>query len=150
MDRPTRTGHKAKGVRRVSATDISRPEAPNELAITFFYYRDLSQAMRFYEDILGLPLAIDQGWCKIYRICPGAHVGLVDEAKGMNKWAAIKPVQLCIRVTDVNDWYAYAKAKQLDSLSQLFVNDEIGIQAFVFNDPEGYQIEIQTATRAGA
>lgn len=150
MDRPTRTGHEAKGVRRVSATDISRPEAPNELAITFFYYRDLSQAMRFYEDILGLPLAIDQGWCKIYRICPGAHVGLVDEAKGMNKWAAIKPVQLCIRVTDVNDWYAYAKAKQLDGLSQLFVNDEIGIQAFVFNDPEDYQIEIQTATRAGA
>ncbi len=134
----------------MSATDISRPEAPNELAITFFYYRDLPQAMRFYEDILGLSLAIDQGWCKIYRICPGAHVGLVDEAKGMNKWAAIKPVQLCIRVTDLDDWYAYAKAKQLDGLSQLFVNDEIGIRAFVFNDPEGYQIEIQTATRAGA
>lgn len=150
MDRPTRVGHKAKGVCRVSATDISRPEAPNELAITFFYYRDLLQAMRFYEDILGLSLAIDQGWCKIYRICPGAHVGLVDEAKGMNKWAAIKPVQLCIRVTDLDDWYAYAKAKQLDGLSQLFVNDEIGIRAFVFNDPEGYQIEIQTATRAGA
>ena len=129
---------------------MNRPDAPNELAITFFYYRDLPTAMRFYEDVLGLPLAIDQGWCKIYRICPVAHVGLVDEIIGMNIWAAVKPVQLCIRVPDVDDWYAYAKAKDLESLSELFVNDEIGIRAFVFNDPEGYQIEIQSATRPGA
>ena len=127
-----------------------RPADPNELAITFFYYRDLPRAMQFYEDILGLPLAIDQGWCKIYRIAPGAHVGLVDEAKGMNKWTADKPVQLCIRVPDVDGWYAYAQAQKLDALSDLFVNDSIGIRAFVFNDPEGYQIEIQSATRSGA
>jgi predicted enzyme related to lactoylglutathione lyase len=127
-----------------------RPDAPNTLAITFFYYRDLPAAMRFYEDVLGFPLAIDQGWCKIYRICPGAHVGLVDEAKGMNKWQARKPVQLCIRVPDVDAWYGYAQEQGLDGLSELFINDQIGIRAFVFNDPEGYQIEIQTATRDGA
>lgn len=127
-----------------------RPDAPNQLAITFFYYRDLATAMRFYEDVLGLTLAIDQGWSKIYEICPGAHVGLVDETRGMNKWAATKPVQLCIRVSDVDGWYDYARAKQLANLSDLFVNDEIGIRAFVFNDPEGYQIEIQSATRSGA
>jgi predicted enzyme related to lactoylglutathione lyase len=129
---------------------MKRPDAPNELAITFFYYRDLPAAMRFYEDVLGLSLAIDQGWCKIYRICPGAHVGLVDETKGMNKWTPDKPVQLCIRVPDVDDWYAYAQDKELNNLSKLFVNDEIGIRAFVFNDPEGYQIEMQSATRPGA
>lgn len=134
----------------MSREETQRPEADNQLAITFFYYRDLPTAMRFYEDVLGLPLAIDQGWCKIYRICPGAHVGLVDETKGMNKWAAVKPVQLCIRVPDVEAWYGYATAKALDGLSELFRNDEIGIKAFVFNDPEGYQIEIQSATRAGA
>ena len=129
---------------------MKRPNAPNQLAITFFYYRDLPAAMQFYEDVLGLPLAIDQGWCKIYQICPGAHVGLVDEARGMNKWAATKPVQLCIRVEDVDGWYDYARARGLDKLSELFVNDEIGIRAFVFNDPEGYQIEIQSAKRQGA
>lgn len=129
---------------------VKRPDDPNTLAITFFYYRDLPRAMAFYEDILGLPLAIDQGWCKIYRICPGAHVGLVDEARGMNKWQAAKPVQLCIRVADVEGWYRYATAQHLDGLSWLSENDALGIKAFVFNDPEGYQIEIQSATRAGA
>ena len=129
---------------------MDRPDAPADLAITFFYYRDLPRAMRFYEDMLGLPLAIDQGWCKIYRICPGAHVGLVDETRGMNKWQPDKPVQLCIRVGDVGAWYGYAQAQGFDALSELFENDTLGIRAFVFRDPEGYQIEIQSATRAGA
>ena len=62
----------------------------------------------------------------------------------------MKPVQLCIRVPRVDDWYAYAQAKRLDALSDLFENDVLGIRAFVFNDPEGYQIEIQSATRPGA
>jgi lactoylglutathione lyase len=129
---------------------ILRPDAPNQLAITFFYYRDLAGAMAYYEEVLGLPLAIDQGWCKIYRIAEGAHVGLVDEAKGMNKWYADKPVQLCIRVPDVTAWYAYAQDRGLTNLSELFSNEALGIRAFVFNDPEGYQIEIQSATREGA
>ena len=129
---------------------MPRPDAPNTLAITFFYYRDLPAAMRFYEDVMGLALAIDQGWCKIYRICDGAHLGLVDEAHGMNKWQPVKPVQLCIRVPDVAAWYAYAQEEGLDNLSKLFINDALGIRAFVFNDPEGYQIEIQSATRVGA
>ena len=129
---------------------MPRPETANTLAITFLYYRDLPSAMRFYEDVLGLPLAIDQGWCKIYRIAEGAHVGLVDETKGMNNWQADKCVQICIRVPDVDAWYAYAQEEALEGLSRLFVNDEIGIRAFVFNDPEGYQIEIQSTTREGA
>ena len=129
---------------------MSRPEAPNQLAITFFYYRDLPRAMAFYEDVMGLPLAIDQGWCKIYQICSGAHVGLVDEAKGMNNWADVKPVQLCIRVPNVDAWYDYCTGLALEKLSKLFINDQLGIRAFVFNDPEGYQIEIQSATRVGA
>ena len=129
---------------------MERPDTENQLAITFLYYRDLARAMVFYEEVLGLPLAIDQGWCKIYRICPGAHVGLVDESKGMNNWHADKPVQLCIRVPNVDAWYAYAKTKNLNNLSELFENNEIGIRAFVFDDPEGYQIEIQSATRDGA
>ncbi|MCR9148315.1 MAG: VOC family protein [Rhodobacteraceae bacterium] len=126
------------------------PSTENTLAITFFYYRDLPAAMRFYENELGLPLAIDQGWCKIYRIVGAAHVGLVDETRGMNKWTADKPVQLCIRVQDVDAWHLYAQHRGFAGLSGLFQNDALGIRAFVFNDPEGYQIEIQSATREGA
>jgi catechol 2,3-dioxygenase-like lactoylglutathione lyase family enzyme len=120
------------------------------MAITFLYYRDLTRAETYYRDVLGLPLVIDQGFAKIFRLADGAHVGLVDEARGMNNWQEAKCVQLCLRVPDVEAWYAWAEKAGLDELSQLFVNDTIGIRAFVFRDPEGYQIEVQSATRPGA
>ena len=128
---------------------MTRPEGAT-LAITFIYCRDLPRAMRFYEDVMGLALAIDQGWCKIYQLCGGAHLGLVDETRGMHRWAPEKPVQICLRVADVDGWYAYIKDLQVKALSEMFDSENLGIRAFVFEDPEGYQIEIQSATRAGA
>lgn len=124
---------------------IVRPDGGIVLAITFQYYRDLPTAMRFYEDILGFELAIDQGWSKIYRIDGQAHIGLVDETRGMKNWRAEKTVQVCLRVPDVDAWYAWAKASNVGGLSQMFDSAELGIRAFVMDDPEGYQIEVQTA-----
>ena len=124
---------------------VERPEGGIVLAITFQYYRDLPRAMRFYEDVLGLTLAIDQGWSKIYRIDGQAHVGLVDETRGMQKWPEKKTVQLCLRVPDVDAWYAWAQANEVAGLTRMFDSDELGIRAFAMNDPEGYQIEVQTA-----
>ena len=126
-----------------------RPEGAT-LAITFVYVRDLPRAIRFYEDVMGLALAIDQGWCKIYRLCDGAHIGLVDETKGMHRWAKEKPVQICLRVRDVDGWFAWIKGLLPDVHLEMFENENLGIRAFVFDDPEGYQIEVQSATRAGA
>jgi predicted enzyme related to lactoylglutathione lyase len=128
---------------------MTRPEGAS-LAITFLYYRDLPAACRFYEDVLGLTLAIDQGWSRIYRIAAGAHVGLVDEARGMHRAHPVKPVQLCLRVPDVDAWRGWVEAQGVANLSPMFQNDALGIRAFVFDDPEGYQVEIQSPTRANA
>ncbi|MEL6517183.1 MAG: VOC family protein [Pseudomonadota bacterium] len=128
----------------------SRPDGDVELTITFLYYRDLAAAEAFYRDVMGFSLAIDQGWAKIMAIGGAAHVGLVDETHGMHNSETVKPVQLCIRVPDVDGWYTYVREVGVANLSEVFVNDEIGIRAFVFDDPEGYQIEVQTATRPGA
>jgi hypothetical protein len=93
---------------------------------------------------MGFQLAIDQGWSKIYRITSQAHVGLVDESRGMHRAHDSKPVQLCIRVTDVQAWHQYLAARSVDSLGEIFTSEALGISAFVFNDPEGYQIEVQS------
>ena len=52
-----------------------KPPSSPSLAITFLYYRDLATAETFYTDTLALPLAIDQGWAKIFRLADGAHIG---------------------------------------------------------------------------
>ncbi len=129
----------------MTAQSPQRPTDGIVLAITFQYYRDLPRAMTFYEDILGFSLAIDQGWSKIYRIDGQAHVGLVDENRGMQNWSEDKTVQICLRVPDVDAWYAWAQFNDVLGLSKMFDSEELGIRAFVMNDPEGYQIEVQTA-----
>lgn len=130
-------------------TAKARPEGP-QLGITFLYYRDLPAAMRFYAEVLGLELAIDQGWSKIYRITGASHLGLVDEACGMHRAADPKPVQICVRVPDVGAWHRYISGQGVAGLSALRENEALGIRAFVFLDPEGYQIEVQSTLREGA
>lgn len=146
MRRRSTTSYASRKAEPAMTEAPARPAlAANKLTITFLYYRDLPAAMRFYEETLGLPLAIDQGWCKIYEIVPGGHVGLVDETRGSHRANAIKPVQLCIRVEDVDAWYGYIAGQGVAGLRPPRSNAELKIRAFVFNDPEGYQIEIQSA-----
>jgi len=113
------------------------------LAITFLYYRDLAAAEAFWRH-LGFPLVIDQGFAKIFRVADGAHVGLVDEARGMNDWHEQKCVQVCLRVPDVDVWHDWARAEPLPGVSEMFQNEALGIRAFVFTDTEGYQVEVQS------
>ncbi len=121
------------------------PPGPVELSITFLYFRDLPRAMEFYERVLGLELAIDQGWSKIYRIAGQAHLGLVDETRGSHRAADPKPLQICIRVPDVDAWHAWAAGQGVAALTQPKDSASLRIRAFVFNDPEGHQIEVQSA-----
>ncbi|NBN65043.1 VOC family protein [Microvirga tunisiensis] len=125
-------------------TAVRRPEGDPLLTVTFLYYRDLPRAMAFYEHVLGVELAIDQGWSKIYRLGGTAHVGLVDETRGSHRAADPKPVQVCLRVSDVDAWHAWAASCNVTGLSAPKDSPSLGIRAFVFNDPEGYQIEIQS------
>ncbi|WP_281992085.1 VOC family protein [Sulfitobacter geojensis] len=129
----------------MSQNSPQRPDDGIVLAITFQYYRDLPTAMAFYENVLGFELAIDQEWSKIYRIDGQAHVGLVDEARGMQNWAEDKTVQICLRVPNVDAWYAWAQSQGVAGMTELRDSEELGIRAFAMNDPEGYQIEVQTA-----
>lgn len=129
----------------MSEPTAQRPRDGIVLAITFQYYRNLATATAFYETVLGFELAIDQGWSKIYRICGQAHIGLVDETRGMQNWAEAKTDQLCLRVSDVDAWHAWIATQNVDGLTEPRDSDELGIRAFVFNDTEGYQIEVQTA-----
>ncbi|MGC9313359.1 MAG: VOC family protein [Sediminispirochaetaceae bacterium] len=123
-----------------------RPELPGNKAeklITFIYYKDLQKGIDFYGNVLGFPLEIDQGWSKIYRVSEAGYVGIVDEQRGMQNWHKDKTVQICIRVPEVDPWYTFAKDLGVENLSEMFVSQELKIKAFVFDDPEGYQIEFQ-------
>jgi lactoylglutathione lyase len=122
-----------------------RPEHnATEKLITFLYYVDLPRAMAFYENVMGLKLVIDQGWSKIYEVTSSGYIGLVDQARGSHRAHPVKPVQICIRVADVNAWHRYLLDEGITITKGPRDVPDLKIRAFVFNDPEGYQIEIQS------
>ena len=111
--------------------------------IPWLYYRDLPRAMRFYEDVMGFEMVVDQGWSKIYRIREGAYIGLVDGEKGYHKASDTKPVIICLNVRDADAWYEILKGKRVEIEEKPQESERLKIKVFMFKDPEGYVIEIQ-------
>ena len=116
-----------------------------DLQITFLYYKDLNEAVRFYEDVMGFMLAIDQGWSKIYHVTGNAHIGLVEEERGRFNNESKKTNQVCLRVPDVDAWHRYLGEKGVTNISDVGESLELKIRAFVLYDPGNYELEIQQA-----
>lgn len=119
-------------------------------SILFIYFRDLPKAMKFYEDVMGFKLTIDQGWTKIYQTSDSGMVGLVDGNRGFHKANDIKPLIQCYRVPDAEEWYKFILDKGIKPIHELKESEELGIKAFLIEDPEGHTIEIQSVIRPGA
>ena len=49
-----------------------------DAGITFCYTRDLKKTADFYENVMGLPLVLDQGGCRIYRVSEGGYFGFCE------------------------------------------------------------------------
>lgn len=111
--------------------------------IPWLYYKDLPRAIRFYEDVMGFEMVVDQGWSKIYRIREGAYIGLVDGEKGYHKASDTKPVIVCLNVRDADAWYEMLKGKGVEIEEKPQESKRLKIKVFMFKDPEGYVIEIQ-------
>jgi lactoylglutathione lyase len=111
--------------------------------ITFLYYKDLARVTRFYEDVLGLKLVIDQGFAKIYQVAGQAHIGLVDESRGQHRSNPIKPVEITLVVSDVDAWYQRIRSLGVETLTEPSIISAANVRAFLFQDPEGYLIEVQ-------
>jgi predicted enzyme related to lactoylglutathione lyase len=97
-----------------------------QAGITFFYYRDLPAAQKFYEDVLGLRMMVDQGFCKIYQVSPTSFVGLVDEKQGSHSASETKSVTLSFVTKEIDEWYEYlAKEQNCVGLSVILVGIQL-------------------------
>ncbi len=120
---------------------MKRPSLQSQ--ITFLYYHDLARATRFYEDVLQLELCDDQGDARIYRVAKNAFVGIVDEAKGHCRAQEMNAVLVTLITEHVEDWYAYLKKRSVKLLTEVQQPESFPVECFFFEDPEGYQYEVQ-------
>lgn len=121
----------------------TRPSPLGQASITWLYYKDLPAAMRFYEDILGLTLTVDQGWAKVYQTSPTSFIGLVDEQRGMHRASDTKPVAVAFVTPDVDAWHAWLVARRVRMRSAVADSKSLPIRGFTAYDPEGYTLEFE-------
>lgn len=123
---------------------VGRPPALGVQAnIVFLYYKDIPRAQRFYEDVIGLHLAVDQGFAKIYQISPTSFVGLVDEAQGLHRASEAKAVTLSFITQEIDAWYDYLVSKGVKLRGPIGNATRHPTRGFVAYDPEGYFLEFE-------
>ena len=111
--------------------------------ITFFYYRNLEDAARFYEQTLRFELVEDQQWAKIFRVAERAFVGIVAGDQGFRRPQDYNAVLLTVLVNDASAWYDYLKEQDVRFLTEIQDKPEIQVRCFFIEDPGGYAVEIQ-------
>lgn len=126
------------------AQPIGAPPGGFEANITWLYYRDLPRAMRFYQQVMGLTLTVDQGWAKVYQVSPTSFVGLVDETRGMHRASETKPVALAFVTSRVDDWHRWLTSNGVVTRGEAKDSANLPIRGFVALDPEGYTLEFET------
>lgn len=107
--------------------------------ITFCYTRDLSRTARFYEDVLGLRLVLEQAHCRIYEVAGGAFLGFCQG----EDCAAPGDVVLTLVTDDVDGWYERLEAKGVAFDRRPVFNPDYNIYHCFLSDPNGYRLEIQ-------
>jgi catechol 2,3-dioxygenase-like lactoylglutathione lyase family enzyme len=77
--------------------------------VTFLYTRDLEQSTAFYGELLGLPLVLDQGGCRIFRVARDAFLGVCrcSEERPCSPGGVI----VTLVSDDVDGWYERLEAK---------------------------------------
>ena len=110
-----------------------------DAAITFCPTPDLGATARFYEDVLGLTLALDQGTCRIYRIAGGGFLGFCRS----DDPPITRGLILTLVTDDVDGWESRLRAADVEIEAPATLNPTYNIYHVFCRDPNGYRVEIQ-------
>ena len=116
-----------------------RTMAPFDAGITFCYTRDLKKTAEFYEEVMGLPLVLDQGGCRIYRVSGGAYFGFCEREEA----GSGKGLILTFVTEDVDTWYEKLSGLGIVFEKQPTFNPDYKIYHCFLRDPNVYLLEIQ-------
>ena len=110
-----------------------------EEQIVFVYVVDLARAARFYGELLGLKLVLDQGGCLIYQVAGSAYLGICDRQER----AGIEGSLVTLVTEDVDGWHERMVAAGAEIIRPPQHSEEYGIYNFFARDPDGNRLEVQ-------
>ena len=108
--------------------------------VTFLYTRDLQQTAKFYEDVMGLELVLDQGSCRIYRVSDDGFLGFCERAS-----APEEPEGLIFTFAtrQVDEWHQLLVERGVEFEKPPTLYPDYNIYHCFLRDPNGYLLEIQ-------
>lgn len=112
---------------------------PFDQQITFLATEDLAATAHFYEEMLGLPLALDQGDCRIYQVSRAGLLGFCQRVAGPQPAGVI----VTLVTQDVDGWYRRLCACGVSFDRPPALNPKYNIYHCFLRDPNGYLLEIQ-------
>ena len=107
--------------------------------IVFLTTVDLGRTAKFYEQTLGLSLALDQGKCRIYKVAREAFIGFCQGEKS----PSADGVVVTLVTEDVDGWYQNLRDRGVQMEKEPCYNPDFKIYHCMFRDPNGYKVEIQ-------
>ncbi len=113
---------------------------PIHQQITFLMVKDLEATAHFYEELLELPLVVDQGNCRIYRVVGDAYLGFCERPEAV---VATGNVILTLVTPEVDAWYERLRERGILFERPPTANATYHIYHCFAHDPDGYLVEIQ-------
>ena len=110
--------------------------------ITFIYVSNLNESKRFYEEILGFSLRLDQGSCRIVETNQKGG-GLLGYCINDQKSVFVGNLIITLVSSSVDEWYDYLTGQGVKITEPPKFNPNFMIYHFFFTDPDGYKLEIQ-------
>lgn len=107
--------------------------------VTFLPVTDLEESARFYHEILGLPLVLDQGDCLIFRVAADSFIGICNRPEQVDPGSVI--VTLVSEDVDQHHRALVKAGIHCDQPPQHSARYNV-YHAF-YRDPDGFVIEIQ-------
>jgi catechol 2,3-dioxygenase-like lactoylglutathione lyase family enzyme len=107
--------------------------------IVFLATSDLHRTADFYEKTLGLPLALDQGKCRIYKVAREAFIGFCERADP----PSVDGVIITIVTRQVDEYCDLLRARGVVFEKEPALNADYEIYHCFLRDPNGYLVEIQ-------
>jgi catechol 2,3-dioxygenase-like lactoylglutathione lyase family enzyme len=118
--------------------------------VTFLYAADPAPSWRFYEDVMGLRLAQDQGSCRIYEVA--ANRAFLGVCRARAPRASDDPrveggVVFTFVAEDVEGWHRWLLAQGVAVAAPPAFSETYRVTSFFFRDPAGYTLEVQRFDR---
>lgn len=117
--------------------------------VTFLYTNAPARSFAFYEDVIGLPLVLDQGSVRIYRASGDGYLGICATSQVQQgptpdrRPGGVIFTFVCRRREEVDVWHSYLVSRGVAFETQPALNQTFNIYNCFFRDPDGYLLEIQ-------